>query len=188
MSFDTDPSLYGFAPVGIECTFAYPSGETPDKLILSLSDIITNPSWVPSNGLPPNGDWTLDYIGGCEWKLISGKFTFRYLFSGGNSLLDITNSDIGVVFTVQRSGGVFQHFLNPFITPTGHVFYMGEAFVTSPADTGPNSTQDLMSKVALEPAAGMYAQSFPQPGDFTTSRYSARDGETNVLVQYELPE
>jgi hypothetical protein len=95
-----DPKIIPPSPPGILCPVCWGVGKpfgdppTPENVVVEISGTNKGPEWLPVQGEPVSGSFTLSQLPGfpCTWRSSGGGVTVTYSFLGGDTSIFAVNS------------------------------------------------------------------------------------------------
>ena len=187
MSFNTDPDLYSFNVPPGDCLLCYAADKTPETLFVEFIGIQIGDDWTPGDPPPPNGTFELTHVFSCEWNLNDGTYFIDYIRFPLNMVLraGVIGVDDGFL-PVAPTGACEIEFLNNLSSPVGNTYFGGTGIVMNPLDSGVRNNIQLMNLLNILPENRTFCKPQTIAEDILTTRYTDRDGRTNIYIKYDF--
>ena len=155
-SFETDPDLYSYLSGGDSCPACMGSSTTPDSVQACLSGIGIGTLWTPSDPIPPNGAFKLDFDTPCNYKYSDSDYDIHWSCYPTTSVLTVTVSGSIAAFYDGIGSTCETEFSNFFNLPTGRTYYGGNCVIVPPLDCNLENLADFLALMNISAAPGVW--------------------------------
>ena len=187
MSYDSDPTLYDYAPPPKECPLCHDAGETPDEIFVGLSGIQRGPLALPGDPPPPNGVFLINAMVPCHWAATIDDNDFNLGLDAPNSNLVIDRPGGPSYFRGLTAGPCQSWFANIQQNPAVDKYYGGWATLSNPLPSMGESAADIMLSIGFPPAAGTAVSPRAMTNNFSVFVFARDLDASNLKVKYLNP-